>query len=164
MKQTMLSAATILCLVLAACSGQNNSDAQKATKQSPLNNSSNTMKNLISIVEIPTDSFARAVNFYQSILDVKINTIDMQGTPMGLFPSDERTVNVALVNGTDYKPSDQGTLVYFNGGENLQTVLDKIEPNGGKVIVPKTLIDPENGFFAMFTDSEGNKMGLHSYK
>jgi predicted enzyme related to lactoylglutathione lyase len=122
------------------------------------------MKNIISIIEIPTASFARAVNFYQSILDVKIEAIDMQGTQMGLFPADEDTVNVALVNGNDYTPSDQGTLAYFNGGEDLQKALDKVGPNGGKVIVPKTLIDPQNGFFAMFTDSEGNKIGLHSYK
>ena len=122
------------------------------------------MKNLISIVEIPADSFARAVAFYQSVLDVKIEAIDMQGTQMGLFQADEGTVNVALVSGNDYKPADQGTLAYLNGGDDLQTVLDKVEPNGGKIIVPKTPIDPENGFFAMFTDSEGNRMGLHSYQ
>ncbi|WP_160717067.1 VOC family protein [Chitinophaga solisilvae] len=122
------------------------------------------MNNLISIVEIPTTSFARAVRFYQSVLAVDIQEIDMQGTQMGLFPGGADTVNVALVNGTDYKPSDQGTLVYFNGGEDLQAILDKIEVNGGKVLVPKTLIDAENGFYAMFTDSEGNRIGLHACK
>ncbi|NSL86219.1 VOC family protein [Chitinophaga sp. Mgbs1] len=122
------------------------------------------MNNLISIVEIPTTSFARAVRFYQSVLAVDIQEIDMQGTQMGLFPGGADTVNVALVNGTDYKPSDQGTLVYFNGGEDLQAILDKIEVNGGKVLVPKTLIDAKNGFYAMFTDSEGNRIGLHAYK
>lgn len=122
------------------------------------------MKNLISIVEIPADSFARAVAFYQSVLDVKIEAIDMQGTQMGLFQADEGTVNVALVSGTGYRPADHGTLAYLNGGEDLQAALDKVEPNGGKIIVPKTLIDPENGFFAMFKDSEGNRMGLHSYQ
>lgn len=122
------------------------------------------MKNLISIVEIPTGSFPRAVKFYQSILDVSIEEFDMQGTQMGLFPGEEGAVSVALINGTGYKPSKDGTLAYLNGGADLQKVLDKIEPSGGKVIVPKTEITPEIGFFAMFTDSEGNKMGLHSLK
>lgn len=125
---------------------------------------SGKMKNLVSIVEIPTDSFQRATRFYQAILDVSIEEIDMQGTRMGLFPGDEGAVNVAIIHGAGYKPSSQGTLAYLNGGKDLQNVLNKIEPNGGKVIVPKTGISPEAGFFAMFMDSEGNKIGLHSYQ
>lgn len=120
------------------------------------------MKNLVSIVEIPTTDFTRAVKFYQEILNVSIEEIDMAGTQMGLFPGDGDTVNVALVRGDEYKPSIDGTLVYLNAGDDLQITLDKIESNGGKVIVPKTIISPEIGFFAMFTDTEGNKMALHS--
>lgn len=121
------------------------------------------MKNLVSIVEIPTDSFQRAVKFYQSILDISIEQLDMQGTEMGLFSGEKGSVNVALVHGPNYKPSDLGTLIYLNGGDNLQSVLDKVEMNGGEVVIPKTEIDPENGFFATFIDSEGNKVGLHSF-
>ncbi|MCF0049076.1 VOC family protein [Dyadobacter sp. LJ53] len=122
------------------------------------------MKNLVSIVEIPTDSFPRAVEFYQSILDVNIEELDMQGTKMGLFSGENGSVNVALIHGPGYKPSDLGTLIYLNGGEDLQLVLDKVQVNGGKVVTQKTEIDPENGFFAVFIDSEGNKVGLHSFR
>jgi predicted enzyme related to lactoylglutathione lyase len=59
-------------------------------------------------------------------------------------------------------PSMDGTIVYLNAGDNLQSTLDKVRLNGGKVVVPKTQISPEIGFFAMFTDTEGNKLGLHS--
>ncbi|SKA41241.1 hypothetical protein SAMN04488128_105375 [Chitinophaga eiseniae] len=121
------------------------------------------MENFISIVEIPTGSFARAVAFYQSVFNIGIREIDMQGTQMGLFPGGG-PVNVALIKGDDYKPSAIGTLVYFNGGDDLQNVLHKVEPAGGRVLLPKTLIDAENGFYALFTDTEGNRMGLHSYK
>ena len=41
-------------------------------------------------------------------------------------------------------------------------VLDKIKANGGKEIVPKTDIGSETGFYAMFMETEGNKLGLHS--
>jgi len=120
------------------------------------------MKNLISIVEIATSDFSRAVTFYEAILSLNIEEIDMDGTKMGVLPNEGDTVNVVLVKGDDYKPTAHGTVVYLNGGNDLQPTLDKIAPNGGKVIVPKTEIDAEMGFFAMFIDSEGNKIGLHS--
>src|SRR5690606_23729551 len=120
------------------------------------------MKNLISIVEIPTTDFPRAVKFYQTILDISIEEVDMAGTQMGLLPGDEATVNVAPVKSNDYPPSSYGTVVYLNAGNDLQPTLDKIVLHGGHVIVPKTEISPEMGFFALFFDTEGNKLGLHS--
>ena len=54
------------------------------------------------------------------------------------------------------------TIVYLNGGDDLQKVAAKIEVNGGKILVPKTEIGPDMGFYAVFTDTEGNKLGLHS--
>ncbi|MEJ7643114.1 MAG: VOC family protein [Chryseolinea sp.] len=122
------------------------------------------MKNLISIVEIPTEDFTRAVGFYQSILNVAIEEVDMGGVRMGVLPSVEETVNVVLVKGEDYKPSFHGPLIYLNAGDDMEPILKKIQSNGGEVIVPKTEISPDMGFFALFTDTEGNKLGLHSSK
>lgn len=120
------------------------------------------MNNFISIVEIPVTDFARAVKFYQAILDVSIEEVDMDGTQMGVLPSDGETVSVVLVKGNDYKPTMYGSVLYLNAGNDLQPMLDKVEQNGGQVIVPKSEISPEMGFFALFTDTEGNKLGLHS--
>jgi predicted enzyme related to lactoylglutathione lyase len=122
------------------------------------------MKNLISIVEIPTIDFRRAVTFYQAILDVRIEEVDMQGIWMGVFPGDGEVVSVALIKGDAYRTTVDGTIVYFNAGDDLQVMLNKIEPNGGNIVIPKTAIGPEMGFFAMFTDTEGNKLGLHSLR
>jgi hypothetical protein len=122
------------------------------------------MKNLISIVEIPAADLARAKKFYQTILNITIDEMEMAGTQMGVLPSDVNTVNVVLVKGDDYKPTTDGALLYLNAGEDLQPMLNNIEQNGGQVIVPKTEISPEMGFFALFIDSEGNRMGLHSLK
>lgn len=120
------------------------------------------MKNLISIVEIPTTDFSRAVAFYQAILGVRIEEMEMDVVQMGIFPSDGETVNLVLAKGNDYKPTTDGAVLYLNVDDDLQPTLDKIEPNGGTVIVPKTEISPEMGFFALFIDTEGNKLGLHS--
>lgn len=120
------------------------------------------MKNLISIVEIPVINFTKAVNFYKSVLGTDIEEAEMDGTRMGVFPSDGEVVSVVLVSGEGYVPTTDGATVYFNAGDDLQLVLDKVEPNGGQVLVPKTQISPEMGYFALFTDVEGNKLGLHS--
>lgn len=122
------------------------------------------MKNFVSIVEIPATDITRSVSFYQAILDIEIQTIDMQGTEMGIFPSDGQSASVVITKGEGYEPATDGVLVHLNGGDNLQTVLNKVEKNGGKILLPKTLIDEENGYFALFLDSEGNRMGVHSMK
>ena len=122
------------------------------------------MQNFIAIVEIPTVDFSRAVTFYQAILDIQIEEIDMQGTQMGLFPANGESVSVVLIKDEAYQPTADGTVVYLNGGDDLQMMLDKVVASGGEVVVPKTIIDPENGYFAMFLDSEGNKLGVHSMK
>lgn len=144
-----------------ACTNQTDSNSQTQKADTAANPTTDNMKNFISIVEIPTADFSRAVSFYQALLTIQIEKVDMGEMRMGVFPGGG-TVNVTLVGGNDYKPSANGTTVYLNGGDDLQTILDKVEPNGGKVLVPKTEISPEMGFFALFTDTEGNKLGLHS--
>jgi len=120
------------------------------------------MQHLINWFEIPATDFKRAVSFYKAILGLEIKEIDMFGSNMGLFPNDGTNVSGAIVKGEDYTPATNGVVAYLNGGEDLQTVLNKVETNKGKVIVPKTQISPEMGYFAMFIDTEGNKMALHS--
>lgn len=148
-------------IAIAFWGGQNPTSGQEpaaSTQTQKVNN----MKNLISIVEIPTSDFSRAVKFYQTILGVDIEEVEMEGTQMGVLPGGDETVNVVLVNGSDYKPTTDGAVLYLNAGTDLQPMLDKVEENGGQVIVPKTEISPEMGFFALFIDTEGNKLGLHS--
>jgi uncharacterized protein len=53
-------------------------------------------------------------------------------------------------------------LIIRYGGDDHQEILDKVENNGGKIIAPKTPHSDENGFSAIFPDSEGNKIGLNS--
>lgn len=58
-------------------------------------------------------------------------------------------------------PSSSGVTLYLNAGDNLQVVLSKVEKSGGKVLVPKTPHADENDFFALFLDTEGNRLGLN---
>ena len=52
--------------------------------------------------------------------------------------------------------------MYLNAGDDLQAKLDILEKNGGKIITPKTEHADGSGFFAIFLDSEGNKMALNA--
>lgn len=122
------------------------------------------MENLINWFEIPANNFKRAVAFYKSILDIEIHETEMFGTNMGFMPSDGKNVSGAIVQGDGYVPSAEGATLYLNAGEDLQIILDKIPANNGKIVVPKTQISPEMGYFAMFIDTEGNKLALHSIK
>lgn len=118
------------------------------------------MKNWVNWFEIPVSDISRASAFYANIFDVELHTVDMMGTKMAIFPHEGS--GGALVQGSDYTPSAEGSLVYLNGGEDLTGVLEKVEGAGGKVIVPKTHIGDGLGYFALFIDTEGNKLALHS--
>ena len=122
----------------------------------------NAMNSFISIFEIPATDISRAIAFYQAILGVQIEKLDMPEMQMGIFPYEDQMVTGVIVKAEGYQPSAGGVTIYLNGGDDLQTILDKVEENGGKVIMPKTPHADDSGYFALFHDSEGNRMGLHS--
>ncbi len=160
MKSTIAGVILILAFGILACDSKNGSASQMVN--SSVTKNVKNMKSYISIFEIPATDIARAIGFYQEILGVKIERMDFPDIQMGLLPYEEQMVTGVIIKGKDYQPSANGVTIYLNGGENLQTILDKVEANGGKIIVPKTPHADEVGYFAIFHDSEGNKMGLHS--
>lgn len=122
------------------------------------------LKNAVSWFEIPAKKISRAKKFYESILDIEMIDMDL-GTElkMTMFPVEEGGVGGAICEHKEYyKPSREGTLIYLSANPNLQPVLDKIEKNGGKILQPKTKITDEYGYMAIFQDTEGNRIALHS--
>ena len=120
------------------------------------------MKNFICIFEIPATDISRAVEFYQAILEIQIEKMDFPGMRMGLFPSEAQATFGVIIQGEDYTPSAKGVTIYLNGGDDLQVILAKVEKKGGIIVIPKTPHADENGYFAIFQDTEGNRIGLHS--
>ncbi|MFN8358975.1 MAG: VOC family protein [Candidatus Kapaibacterium sp.] len=120
------------------------------------------MKNAINWFEIPATDFDRAVKFYSAILDTQLPTTVMGGYNMAFLPTEEKGVGGAIVSGDGCEPSQMGTLVYLNAGNDLTDILSRVEPNGGSVVLPKTLITEDIGYMAAFIDSEGGKVALHS--
>ena len=122
------------------------------------------MTNSINWFEIPVTDFTRAKKFYETIMGGEIMEMEFPGGKYGMLPADMMNgVGGGLAQGEGFVPSQEGTIVYLNGGDDLSVPLAKIEAAGGKVIMPKTSIGG-NGFMAQFIDTEGNKVALHSMK
>ena len=124
------------------------------------------MNHAISWFEIPSVDLDRATKFYESIFNVSLFPLDVAQIKMRLFPIDDPSQGIggAVVYAEGfYQPStSHGPLIYLNGNPDVQTILDRVEAAGGKILVPKTEISPEYGYMAVIVDTEGNRIGLHS--
>ena len=121
--------------------------------------------NAISWFEIPTKDLNRAQAFYEAIFDIQMVPLDMPQIKMRMFPLQyPMGVGGALVYNDQFynTSSTDGPLVYLNANPDVQLTLNKIEAAGGKILMPKTMISPEYGHMAMFLDTEGNRIALHS--
>ncbi|MEO8147663.1 MAG: VOC family protein [Bacteroidia bacterium] len=121
--------------------------------------------NSLNWFEVPALDIDRAKKFYETIFDIKLDSMqDMMGMKMVGFPGEQGSgkANGALVQSDQHKPSMDGCVVYLNANPAIQPVIDRIEKAGGKVVMPKMEISPEIGCMAFFIDTEGNKMALHA--
>lgn len=116
------------------------------------------MEKLISWIEIPATNFERAVKFYSSALSIDFEIADFGTEKMACFPTGEGAISFA----PGFKPSKDGVLVSLNTGKKLDATLAKIKNLDGKITTPKTKIEAQGrGYFAIFIDSEGNRVGLY---
>ena len=123
------------------------------------------VKNAINWFEIPVTNFDRAKKFYETIFAYDMPLMVMEGTQMGMLPYDAEGGGVGgcICLSAGYNPSgENGVRVYLNGGDDLSTVLSRVEGAGGTITLPKTQISPEIGFMAFFIDTEGSVVALHS--
>ncbi|MDF1799682.1 MAG: VOC family protein [Planctomycetota bacterium] len=111
--------------------------------------------------EIPVLDMARAVAFYNQVCSVTLEVTENGDHAMAFFPHATGNVGGALVAGPGCTPSGSGTLIYLNAGEDLLKALSCVEEAGGRVVLGKTVLG-DAGYFALFIDTEGNKLALHS--
>lgn len=124
------------------------------------------MQHAISWFEIPATDLARAQKFYETIFQFQMEPMDLDNIKMRMFPVEDMMTGIGGAicdSGGFHIPSaTHGPLIYLNGNPDVQIILDRIEGAGGKILVPKTQISPEIGYMAVFMDSEGNRIALHS--
>lgn len=116
------------------------------------------MKKLVSWVEIPAKDMTRAVSFYNHVLGLELEVLDFGSEKMACFPSGEGAISEA----PNFEPSQNGVLVSLNAEDDLDETIVRVQKAGGEIVTPKTKIEAEGrGYFAVFVDCEGNKLGLY---
>ena len=122
------------------------------------------MINSIDWFEIPVLNFDRAKEFYSRIYNYEMTETTRNSLRMGFLPMDRdaKGVGGTIVQGNDFIPTSLGVKIYLNAGKDLMDVLNRVIAAGGEIIVHKTKINDEFGYFAMFEDTEGNHISLHS--
>lgn len=123
-----------------------------------------TNVNPVGWFDIYVKDLERAKEFYQTVFNTQLVDLPGEWGKQSLFPFDHESANIsgALVEKADMTPNGNNTVVYFET-EDCITEEGKIEEAGGKVVRPKMAIG-EFGFISIFTDTEGNTIGLHSRK
>ena len=122
--------------------------------------------NMVGWFEIPVTDMDRAKAFYDKVFQIDIQVQDFGGVQMGWFPWAEGKMGASgsLIQQESYKPSDtHGVLIYFSS-EDVSNEASRVEASGGKLIQDKRMISPDVGYMALFVDTEGNRIALHSRK
>ena len=119
-------------------------------------------KNALNWFEIHMDDFDRGRKFYETILNTQLKDATMEGGRMGLFPYDEdEGIGGSITKMDGCAPGGSGVTVYLNVEGDIDGVISRIPTAGGNILRGKTPIPP-HGFIAVFQDTEGNSVGLHS--
>ncbi len=109
-------------------------------------------------IEFPATNPKAAGTFYKDVFDWKVETdpsfdytmFPAEGGPGGGF--------VAVGDSGHVQYAIGQPLIYI-GTDDIDASLRKVETFGGKVVLPKTEI-PGVGWFGIFTDPSGNRVGL----
>lgn len=124
------------------------------------------MKNLNPVCwfDIYVSNLESAKKFYETVFDIKLTDLPPEWGKQSTFPFEEQGPNAtgALVEREEISDNGNNTVIYF-ASEDCLTEQAKVEKAGGKVIRPKMPIG-EFGFISLFSDLDGNTIGLHSRK
>lgn len=120
--------------------------------------------NALNWFEIPVKDMVRAKHFYQVSFGIHMHEETMMDIQMAYFPYNPESGKVggALAKSDFHVPSENGVIIYLNGNPDLAEILERVESEHGRVIMPKTFINEQIGYMAFFIDTEGNRIGIHS--
>lgn len=125
-------------------------------------------KNVVGWFEIPVIEMDRAMKFYQEVLGIKIYRHTLGPLDMAWFQENEAgegSPGSLVCYPEFYKPSVDGTLIYFTSPSgDCGNELARVEKAGGKLIRDKRLISEDVGYMGLLIDSEGNRIAIHSRK
>ena len=131
-------------------------------------------------IQIPTENLKRAADFYKEVFGFEFFYETLNNIPHAVFKelaNGKKPVNGALIEVKEKSINSHGCVLFFDATGRFGEITKAIEENSGKILIgktlikkpinekssliPKTYINDEQGYFAHFIDSEGNKMGLY---
>ena len=127
---------------------------------------SEVKNNVVGWFEIPVTDMPRAMKFYNAVFGFEMESQQFGEEEMAWFPWSDNGPGASgslVKHEQHYKPSADGTIVYFSSPSgNLTNELAKVEAAGGKVLQEKTLITEDIGYMCLVLDTEGNRIAIHS--
>ncbi len=111
-------------------------------------------------IELPTTDLSSSRRFYEKLFGWQFDTIPGWDT-YAVFTMPGGQEGGLTTESGDRAPSAAGPVLYLEVSD-VDAALVGIAKMGGKTITPKTKISDEFGFFALFLDNVGNRLGLWS--
>ena len=112
--------------------------------------------NRVTHFEIPADDMQRASAFYKKVFGWQFN--EWEGQPYWLINTGDS--QSPGINGRMMKKRDpMQQVVNSINVKNIDEAIRSVEQNGGKIVVPKTML-PGAGWLAYFKDTEENIFGI----
>jgi uncharacterized protein len=113
--------------------------------------------------DIPVSDMGRAIDFYQALTEQELTRLPVgEDQETALFASGDRGSAGCLFAAPEDQPSHYGSRVYFDANPSIGEWLSRVEPAGGRILVGRTPVGGERGYYAYIEDTEGNRVGLHA--
>ena len=112
------------------------------------------MKSIVTWFEIPVSNLEASKSFYEHVFQLEMEDMPIGDNKMASFPATE--VSGALLEEPGYKAPDRQVILYLNIPDTIEGVLARAEEKGGVIEVPRSVITEEIGWFATFSDLDGN--------
>lgn len=112
-------------------------------------------------IEFPAHDTKAAGAFYAAVFDWKVETdsafdytmFQAEGGPAGGFVQTGPAAEPGMLS------TQPGDILLYIATNDIESSLRTVEMHGGSMVQPKTEI-PGVGWFAVFTDPTGNRVGL----
>lgn len=128
-------------------------------------------------LEIPVSDFNRALTFYETVFNTKLEKTILFDKQMAFFSIEQFGIKGSLVETKNYNGSNGIKPIYYT--EIMNDAITAVKLHKGKVIsepsllrqknkngdtiIGTNLIDNQVGYYAEVADSEGNHFYLYSH-
>ena len=119
------------------------------------------MANPVVHFEIPADDVGRARSFYEKTFGWKIKAFPMPPGSDEYYGVTAKDKGQGIDGGLMKRKMPGQPFMNYVSVKSIDEFIQRIEANGGSVVMPKMEIGPSMGWIAGFKDPEGNLMGLH---